>query len=443
MSKPIVAVVGRPNVGKSTLFNALAGERISIVKDTPGVTRDRIYTDVSWLSHEFTMIDTGGIEPDSSDVILSQMREQAMIAIDTADVIIFMTDVRQGLTDADYQVATMLRKSRKPIVLAVNKVDSFKTQQMDVYEFYNLGIGEPYAISAEGKQGLGDLLDAVISKFPEGAEAQEEDENPRIAVVGKPNVGKSSIINKLLGGNRVIVSDIAGTTRDAIDTVISRNGKNYTFIDTAGLRRKSKIKEDLERYSIIRTVSAVERCDIAVVVIDATEGITEQDAKIAGIAHERGKGLIVAVNKWDAVEKDDKSVKEFTNKVRNTLSFAYYAEIIFISAKTGQRLSKLFDTIDEILDSQTLRVQTGVLNDILTEALAMQQPPSDKGRRLKVFYMTQVAVKPPTFVIFVNEKKLMHFSYQRYLENRVREAFGFKGTAIRFIIRERQDKEEN
>ena len=436
MSKPIVAVVGRPNVGKSTLFNALAGERISIVKDTPGVTRDRIYTDVSWLSHEFTMIDTGGIEPDSSDVILSQMREQAMIAIDTADVIIFMTDVRQGLTDADYQVATMLRKSRKPIVLAVNKVDSFKAQQMDVYEFYNLGIGEPYAISAEGKQGLGDLLDAVISKFPEGAEAQEEDENPRIAVVGKPNVGKSSIINKL-------VSDIAGTTRDAIDTVISRNGKNYTFIDTAGLRRKSKIKEDLERYSIIRTVSAVERCDIAVVVIDATEGITEQDAKIAGIAHERGKGLIVAVNKWDAVEKDDKSVKEFTNKVRNTLSFAYYAEIIFISAKTGQRLPKLFDTIDEILDSQTLRVQTGVLNDILTEALAMQQPPSDKGRRLKVFYMTQVAVKPPTFVIFVNEKKLMHFSYQRYLENRVRDAFGFKGTAIRFIIRERQDKEEN
>ncbi|MGI6056036.1 MAG: ribosome biogenesis GTPase Der [Bilifractor sp.] len=443
MSKPIVAVVGRPNVGKSTLFNALAGERISIVKDTPGVTRDRIYTDVSWLSHEFTMIDTGGIEPDSSDVILSQMREQAMIAIDTADVIIFMTDVRQGLTDADFQVATMLRKSRKPIVLAVNKVDNFKSQEMDVYEFYNLGIGEPYPISAEGKQGLGDLLDTVITKFPEGAEADEDDENPKIAVVGKPNVGKSSIINKLLGDNRVIVSDIAGTTRDAIDTVISRNGKNYTFIDTAGLRRKSKIKEDLERYSIIRTVSAVERCDIAVVVIDAKEGITEQDAKIAGIAHERGKGLIVAVNKWDAIEKDDKSVKEFTDKVRNTLSFAYYAEIIFISAKTGQRLPKLFDTIDEILDSQTLRVQTGVLNDILTEALAMQQPPSDKGRRLKVFYMTQVAVKPPTFVIFVNEKKLMHFSYQRYLENRVRDAFGFKGTAIRFIIRERQDKEEN
>ncbi len=443
MSKPIVAVVGRPNVGKSTLFNALAGERISIVKDTPGVTRDRIYTDVSWLSHEFTMIDTGGIEPDSSDVILSQMREQAMIAIDTADVIIFMTDVRQGLTDADFQVATMLRKSRKPIVLAVNKVDNFKSQQMDVYEFYNLGIGEPYPISAEGKQGLGDLLDAVITKFPEGAEADEGDENPKIAVVGKPNVGKSSIINKLLGGNRVIVSDIAGTTRDAIDTVISRNGKKYTFIDTAGLRRKSKIKEDLERYSIIRTVSAVERCDIAVVVIDAKEGITEQDAKIAGIAHERGKGLIVAVNKWDAIEKDDKSVREFTDKVRNTLSFAYYAEILFISAKTGQRLPKLFDTIDEILDSQTLRVQTGVLNDILTEALAMQQPPSDKGRRLKVFYMTQVAVKPPTFVIFVNEKKLMHFSYQRYLENRVRDAFGFKGTAIRFIIRERQDKEEN
>ncbi|MCC6095097.1 MAG: ribosome biogenesis GTPase Der, partial [Eubacterium sp.] len=376
-------------------------------------------------------------------IILSQMREQAVIAMDTADVIIFMTDVRQGLVDADFQVASMLRKSGKPVVLAVNKVDHYKSQQMDVYEFYNLGIGDPYPISAEGKQGLGDLLDAVIAKFPEDAANEEDDTNPRIAIVGKPNVGKSSIINKLLGGNRVIVSDIAGTTRDAVDTVISRNGRNYTFIDTAGLRRKSKIKEDLERYSIIRTVSAVERCDIAVIVIDAKEGITEQDAKIAGIAHERGKGLIVAVNKWDAVEKDDKSMKEFTTKVRNTLSFAYYAEIIFISAKTGQRLPKLFDTIDEILESQTLRVQTGVLNDILTEALAMQQPPSDKGRRLKVFYMTQVAVKPPTFVIFVNEKKLMHFSYQRYLENRVRDAFGFRGTAIHFIIRERQEKEES
>ncbi len=441
MSKPIVAIVGRPNVGKSTLFNSLAGERISIVKDTPGVTRDRIYADVSWLNYDFTIIDTGGIEPDSSDVILSQMRDQALIAMDTADVIIFMTDVRQGLVDSDMQVASMLRKSKKPIVLAVNKVDNFKTQSLDIYEFYNLGIGEPYPISAEGKQGLGELLDQVTGYFPDTNGEEEEDPNPKIAVVGKPNVGKSSIINRLLGENRVIVSDIAGTTRDAIDTVVKRNGKEYTFVDTAGLRRKSKIKEDLERYSIIRTVTAVEKCDVAVIVIDAAEGITEQDAKIAGIAHNEGKGLIIAVNKWDAVDKDDKTMKTFTEKVRSTLSFAYYAEIIFISAKTGQRLPKLFDVIDTVLENQTLRVQTGVLNEILTEAVAMQQPPSDKGRRLKIFYMTQVAVKPPTFVIFVNDKKLMHFSYQRYLENRLRDAFGFGGTAIHFIIRERQEKD--
>jgi GTP-binding protein len=327
------------------------------------------------------------------------------------------------------------------VVLAVNKVDNFLSQSMDVYEFYNLGIGEPYPISAEGKQGLGDLLDAVISHFPEGAGTEETDENPKIAIVGKPNVGKSSIINKLLGKNRVIVSDIAGTTRDAIDTVITRNGRDYTFIDTAGLRRKSKIKEDLERYSIIRTVSAVERCDVAVVVIDAVEGITEQDAKIAGIAHEEGKGLIIAVNKWDAIEKNDKTMKEFTDKVRSTLSFAYYAELIFISALSGQRLPKLFDTVDAILENQAQRVATGVLNEILTEAVALQQPPSDKGKRLKIFYMTQVSVKPPTFVIFVNDKKLMHFSYQRYLENRIRDSFGFRGTPLRFLIRERQEKD--
>ncbi|MDO4621661.1 MAG: ribosome biogenesis GTPase Der [Eubacteriales bacterium] len=441
MSKPIVAIVGRPNVGKSTLFNSLAGERISIVKDTPGVTRDRIYADVTWLTKQFTIIDTGGIEPDSSDIILSQMREQAMIAMETADVIIFLTDVRQGLVDADMQVATMLRKSKKPVVLAVNKVDNYKQQSMEVYEFYNLGLGDPYPVSAEGKQGMGDLLDAVIAHFPDRSGEEEEDENPKIAVVGKPNVGKSSIINKLLGNNRVIVSNIAGTTRDAIDTTIKRNGKEYTFIDTAGLRRKSKIKEDLERYSIIRTVSAVERCDVAVIVIDAEEGITEQDAKIAGIAHNQGKGLIVAVNKWDAVEKNDKTMKEFTEKVRGTLSFAYYAEIIFISALTGQRLPKLFETVDEILESRNQRIATGVLNEILTEAVAMQQPPSDKGKRLKIYYMTQVAVEPPTFVIFVNDKKLMHFSYQRYIENRIRDAFGFKGTAIHFIIRERQEKD--
>ncbi|MEE1114509.1 MAG: ribosome biogenesis GTPase Der [Eubacterium sp.] len=441
MSKPILAIVGRPNVGKSTLFNALAGEKISIVKDTPGVTRDRIYADATWLDNNFTVIDTGGIEPDSSDIILSQMREQALIAIETADVIIFMTDVRQGLVDADMQVASMLRKSRKPVVLAVNKVDNFKTQEMDVYEFYNLGIGDPHPISAEGKQGIGDLLDIVVGLFPENSAKEEEDDRPKVAVVGKPNVGKSSIINKLLGERRVIVSDIAGTTRDAIDTVIRRNGQDYVFIDTAGLRRKSKIKEELERYSIIRTVAAVERCDVAVIVIDATEGITEQDAKIAGIAHERGKGLIIAVNKWDAIEKDDKSQKEFTEKIHQTLSFAYYAEIIFISAVTGQRLPKMFETIDAILDSQTQRIGTGVLNEILMEAVAMQQPPSDKGRRLKIFYMTQVAVKPPTFVIFVNDKKLMHFSYTRYLENRIRDSFGFKGTALHFIVRERQEKD--
>jgi GTP-binding protein len=443
MSKPIVAIVGRPNVGKSTLFNALAGEMISIVKDTPGVTRDRIYADVSWLDRDFTIIDTGGIEPDSQDIILSQMREQAQIAIDSADVIIFITDVRQGLTDADSQVADMLRKSRRPVVLAVNKVDNYKSQQMDVYEFYNLGIGEPFPISAEGKQGIGDLLDAVVSHFPEHSGEEEDSEIPKIAIVGKPNVGKSSIINKLLGENRVIVSDIPGTTRDAVDTTITRNGKDYIFIDTAGLRRKSKIKEDIERYSIIRTVSAVERCDVAVLMIDAAEGITEQDAKIAGIAHDRGKGLIIAVNKWDLVEKDNSTMKTYTEKIRSVLSFAPYAEMLYISAKTGQRLNKLFDAVDQVLESQSLWVPTGVLNEILTEAVAMQQPPSDKGRRLKIFYMTQVSIKPPTFVIFVNDRKLMHFSYQRYLENRIRDSFGFQGTAIHFIIRERQENGES
>lgn len=441
MSKPIVAIVGRPNVGKSTLFNALAGEKIAIVKDTPGVTRDRIYADVNWLDRSFTLIDTGGIEPNTNDIILSQMREQALIAIDTADVIIFMVDVRQGIVDADFRVADMLRRSRKPVLLAVNKVDNFKRQQMDIYEFYNLGIGEPYPISAEGKQGIGDLLDQVILHFPDGAGMDEEDERPKVAVVGKPNVGKSSMINKLLGQNRVIVSDIAGTTRDAVDTVIRRNEKDYVFIDTAGLRRKSRIKEDLERYSIIRTVSAVERCDVAVIMIDADEGVTEQDAKIAGIAHERGKGLIIAVNKWDLVEKDDRTMKRFSERVRETLSFAPYAELLFISAKTGQRLPKLFDTIDRVLENRTRRVATGVLNEILSEAVAMQQPPSDKGRRLKLYYMTQVAVKPPAFVVFVNDKKLMHFSYQRYIENCIRDSFGFEGTALHFMIREKKEKD--
>ncbi len=441
MSKPIVAIVGRPNVGKSTLFNALAGEMISIVKDTPGVTRDRIYVDVNWLNYNFTMVDTGGIEPESKDIILSQMREQAEIAIETADVIVFMTDVKQGLQDADAKVADMLRRSHKPVILVVNKVDNFDKFMPDVYEFYNLGIGEPYPISAASRLGLGDMLDEVVKHFPEDKLDEEEDERPRVAIVGKPNVGKSSIINKLLGENRVIVSDIAGTTRDAVDTPIERNGNEYVFIDTAGLRRKSKIKEELERYSIIRTVSAVERADVVVLVIDATEGVTEQDAKIAGIAHERGKGMIVAVNKWDAIEKNDKTIYEFTKQIKDILSFMPYAEYLFISAKTGQRLNKLFDVIDVVIQNHSLRVATGVLNEIFMEAIAMQQPPSDKGKRLKLFYITQVSVKPPTFVIFVNDKELMHFSYTRYIENKVREAFGFAGTPLRFIIRERTDKQ--
>ncbi len=440
MSKPIVAIVGRPNVGKSTLFNALAGENISIVKDTPGVTRDRIYADVTWLNHHFTMIDTGGIEPDSSDIILSQMREQAQIAIDTADVILFLVDVRQGLQDADSKVADMLRRSQKPVLLVVNKVDSFQKFMADVYEFYNLGIGDPIPVSAASRLGIGDMLDAVIAHFPEHADGEDDDDRPKIAIVGKPNVGKSSIINKLTGKNRVIVSDIAGTTRDAIDTDIRFNGKEYVFIDTAGLRRKSRIKEELERYSIIRTVTAVERADVVVVVIDAKEGVTEQDAKIAGIAHERGKGVIIAVNKWDAIEKNDKTIYEFTRRVREVLSFMMYAEILFISAETGQRLPKLFETIDMVIENQTLRIQTGVLNEIITEATAMQQPPSDRGRRLKIFYVTQVSVKPPTFVIFVNDRELMHFSYTRYLENKIRETFGFKGTSLKFIIRERKEQ---
>ncbi len=442
MSKPIVAIVGRPNVGKSTLFNVLAGDTISIVKDTPGVTRDRIYADCNWLNMNFTLIDTGGIEPDSKDIILSQMREQAEIAISTADVIIFIVDVRQGLVDADSKVADMLRKSRKPVVLAVNKVDSIAKYGNDIYEFYNLGIGDPIGVSAASRLGIGDLLDEVVKYFDADKLEEEEDDRPRIAVVGKPNVGKSSLINKFLGENRVIVSDIAGTTRDAVDTEIVHDGVPYVFIDTAGLRRKSKIKEELERYSIIRTVTAVERADIVIVVIDAKEGVTEQDAKIAGIAHERGKGIIVAVNKWDAIEKTDKTIYQYTNKIKEVLSFIPYAEYIFISAATGQRLPKLFEIIDAVRQNQNLRVGTGVLNEIMTEAVAMQQPPSDKGKRLKLYYMTQVAVKPPTFVVFVNDKELMHFSYTRYLENQIRNAFGFKGTSLKFIIRERKAKEQ-
>ncbi|MBQ6369224.1 MAG: ribosome biogenesis GTPase Der [Parasporobacterium sp.] len=440
MSKPIVAIVGRPNVGKSTLFNHLAGANISIIKDTPGVTRDRIYAAASWLDREFTLIDTGGIEPDSGDVILSQMREQAQTAIDTADVIIFMTDVRQGVVDADDKVADMLRRSRKPVVLCVNKVDNFTKQQADVYEFYSLGLGDPVPISAVSKQGLGDLLDEVIKYFDPDQTEEEEDLRPKVAVIGKPNAGKSSIVNALAGEKRMIVSDIPGTTRDAIDTVITHGDKEYIFIDTAGLRRKAKIKEELERYSIIRAVSAVERADVVLMVIDAVEGVTEQDAKIAGIAHERGKGIIIVANKWDAVEKDDKTIYRQTEKIRQTLSFMPYARLLFVSARTGQRLDKLFDLIDVIVENQTRRIQTGVLNEIITEALALTPPPSDKGKRLKLFYATQTGVKPPAFVLFVNDKELMHFSYLRYLENKIREAFGFEGTALKFYIRERGEK---
>ena len=386
MSKPIVAIVGRPNVGKSTLFNMMVGERIAIVKDTPGVTRDRIYADVSWLKYNFTIMDTGGIEPDTHNQMLRDMREQAEMAIEMADVVMFIVDVKQGLVDADYKVADMLRKAQKKVVLVVNKVDNFDKMMPDVYEFYNLGIGDPHPVSSLAKLGIGDMLDEVTALFPQDVE-QEEDERPRIAVVGKPNAGKSSIINKLLGENRVIVSDVAGTTRDAIDTAVTWDDKEYVFIDTAGLRRKNKIKEEIERYSILRTVSAVERADVVILVIDAVEGVTEQDAKIAGIAHDRGRGIIIAVNKWDLIEKDNHTVRKFTEDIRDILSFMPYAEIIFISAMTGQRIPKIFDVLDMVIQNQQMRVQTGVLNDILAEAVAMQQPPSDKGRRLKIYYI--------------------------------------------------------
>ncbi len=439
MSKPIVAIVGRPNVGKSTLFNAIAGEQISIVQDNPGVTRDRIYADAVWLNYAFTMVDTGGIEPDTKDAMLKHMREQAEIAIASADVIVFVTDVHEGLVDSDGKVADMLRRSGKPVILCVNKVDSFSKYEADVYEFYNLGIGDPIPVSASSRLGFGELLDEVVKDFPAGSAGEEEDTRPKVAIVGKPNVGKSSIVNKLIGENRVIVSDVAGTTRDAIDTTVTYNHKEYVFIDTAGVRRKAQITEEIERYSVIRTVAAVERCDVAVVVIDAQEGVTEQDAKIAGIAHERGKGIIIAVNKWDAIEKDDKTIYEHRNRIREILSFIPYADIVFVSALTGQRLPKLFDEIEKVIENQNKRIGTGVLNEIMMEATVLQQPPSDKGRRLKLFYVTQVAVKPPTFVIFVNDKDLMHFSYTRYIENKFREAFGFEGTSLKFIIRERNE----
>ena len=437
MRKVIVAVVGRPNVGKSTLFNTIAGKQISIVQDTPGVTRDRIYAEGNWLNYYFTMVDTGGIEPISDDVLLKQMRSQAELAIETADVIIFVTDVKSGVVDADYEVAEMLRRSKKPIVLCVNKVDSIKKYGNDIYEFYQLGLGEPFPVSAANHLGLGDLLDEVVKHFPKEGLEEEEDGTLKIGLIGKPNVGKSSLTNKLLGENRVIVSDIAGTTRDAIDTEVTYNGTPYIFIDTAGLRRKGKVTEDIERYSVIRTVAAVDRADICIVLIDAVEGITDGDTRIAGIAHESGKGVIIAVNKWDLVEKNDKTMQEFTKQLKEKFAYMDYAEYLFISAETGQRIHKIYELVNMIHDNQVMRIKTGVLNEILARATAMKQPPSDKGKRLKLFYITQASVAPPTFVIFVNDRELMHFSYTRYIGNQIRENFGFRGTPIRFIIRER------
>ena len=435
--KPIVAVVGRPNVGKSTLFNRLAGERISIVQDTPGVTRDRIYADVEWTGRKFTLIDTGGMEIGAEDIILKQILQQAEIAIETADVILFVTDVKAGMTDDDKQVANMLRKTKKPVVLAVNKVDRMNRDSMDIYEFYELGIGDPIAISAGQALGLGDLLDEVISYFPEEIEDEEEEEVIKVAIIGKPNVGKSSLINKILGEDRLIVSNIPGTTRDAIDSPIEIDRQKYIFIDTAGMRRKSKIKEEIERFSIIRAVAAVERCDVAILLIDAKEGITDQDTKIAGIAHERGRAAIIAVNKWDSIEKNDKTMNQYLKDIGNELAYMPYAPKVFISALTGQRINRMLELIQTVHQNHALRISTGVLNDVLIEATAMQQPPADKGRQLKLYYMTQVSIKPPTFVIFVNDRELFHFSYRRYIENQLREAFGFVGTPIHFVVREK------
>ncbi|MCF0135874.1 MAG: ribosome biogenesis GTPase Der [Lachnospiraceae bacterium] len=439
--KPIVAIVGRPNVGKSTLFNRLAGERISIVKDTPGVTRDRIYADGEWLDHHFTMIDTGGIEPKTDDMLLKYMREQAQVAIEMAHVVVFLVDAKAGLTDADGEVADMLRKAKKPVVLAVNKLDNMRDIS-PVYEFYNLGLGDPVPVSAEQGLGLGDMLDEVVRLFPACVDDSEQEDRLKIAVIGKPNTGKSSLINKLLGENRMIVSDIAGTTRDAVDTEVTYNGKKYTFIDTAGIRRHSKVNEDIERYSVMRSVAAVERCDIAILMIDATTGITEQDAKIAGVAHDNGKGVIIAVNKWDAIDKDDKTMNEFNKDIDTVLSYLLYAPKIYISALTGQRLGKIYETIDMVEESICKRVPTGILNNVLYDATAMNQPPSDKGKQLRIYYMTQIGEKPPTFIIFVNNAELLHYSYKRYLENCLRSNFGFEGTPIKFITRERNELSE-
>ena len=440
MSKPIVAIIGKPNVGKSTFFNYLAGSRISIVEDTPGVTRDRVYAETNWRGRNFTLIDTGGIEPESEDVILSQMREQANLAIEMADVIIFLTDIKQGVTAADQEIGLMLKKSGKPIVLVCNKADNYEKAKQDIYEFYNLGIGDPYPISAANALGIGDVLDAIYEYFPEKDADEDNDEVIKVAVIGKPNVGKSSLINKILGENRTIVSNIAGTTRDAIDSYFENDKGKYVLIDTAGIRKKNKVNERIEKYSVIRSLLAIERADVCLMMIDANEGVTEQDTKIAGEAHEAGKGVIIVVNKWDEIEKETGTLEKYKKEVYAKLAYLSYAPIIFISAKTGQRVDKLFDMINDVAKQNSMRISTSVLNQVINEAIAIVQPPTDKGKRLKILYGTQASTKPPTFVIFVNNKELFHFSYERYLVNQIRKEFGLQGTPIRIIVREKFEK---
>ena len=438
MSKPTVAIVGRPNVGKSTFFNYIVGKRISIVEDTPGVTRDRVYAEGNWRGRSFTLVDTGGIEPESDDVILSQMREQANLAIAMADVIVFVTDIKQGVTAADHDIALMLKKSKKPVILVCNKADNYGKVPDEIYEFYNLGLGEPYRVSAANAIGIGDVLDAIYDKLPPINEGEDDDDAIKVAIIGKPNVGKSSLVNKILGENRVIVSNIAGTTRDAIDSEFENEYGKYVFIDTAGIRRKSKVSENLEKYSVMRSLLAVERADVCLLMIDANEGVTEQDTKIAGEAHEAGKGIIIVVNKWDEYEKDNGTLEQYKKDVYNKLSYISYAPILFISAKTGQRVNKLFEMINSVANQNALRVSTSVLNQVLNEAIAIVQPPTDKGKRLRLFYMTQASTKPPTFVVFVNDKDLFHFSYERYLVNQIRKEFGLVGTPVRIIVREKK-----
>ena len=440
MGKPTVAIIGKPNVGKSTFFNYIVGSRISIVEDTPGVTRDRVYAETNWRGRNFTVVDTAGIEPESEDIIVSQMREQAKIAIDIADVILFLTDIKQGVTAADQEIALMLKKSKKPVVLVCNKADNMSRDRNEIYEFYNLGLGEPYPVSAANALGIGDVLDAIYESFPEKKEGEDEDDRIKVAVIGKPNVGKSSLINKILGENRTIVSSIAGTTRDAIDTEYENQYGKYVLIDTAGIRRKSKVTESIEKFSIMRTLLAIERADVCLMMIDANEGVTEQDAKIAGEAHEAGKGIIIVVNKWDEYEKETGTLEKYKKEVYNKLSYLSYAPIIFISAKTGQRVEKLFSMINRVAEQNAMRISTAVLNQVINEAIALVQPPTDKGRRLKILYGTQASTKPPTFVIFVNNKELFHFSYERYLVNQIRKEFGLEGTPVRIIVREKIEK---